>query len=635
MVLIAAILACSILALPARAQAEQMTQNVSWNRLSGTNAYGTMTEIVKKGWSQADSVVIAAFDGYWDALSASALAGQLGAPVLLTGRNSLAADTAAQIKRLKAKNAYVVGGTYWITEKVLKELRALGLTVTRVSGKNAAATSLEVAKLVTAKSNYAIVATDISYHDALAASPFSYAKHAPIFLTENNGKSLPNAAVKAIANGGYSVVIAGGSGSVADGVRKQLENAGVSVTRVSGNNAYETAKKFASWSVGRGMKWSNLGVATVASHYDALTGGALCGKLGSVLLLGDDYSNAACTSIASENKYTMGRAYVLGGDASVGDNTYAKLKQATMTPASQVILDRSKWESRMNLPTDSQVSNYHTSIRSPYLVCWPQFPGTTGWYEYAVDFKADSQPNGTYLSIGNWWMDVSSLESRYATVQGDDGYTAGGAYAGFQKLSDGSTVAIMSVWNIYCTDSSGKTTKITAKKTYPDNPRHEGGFDGEGAGAQVLVDYDWKSGKTYRALVQCGRTAAGNCELLFWVCDLESGAWTHLISYDLGYGDTCMTSAACFLENFDTNYAANVRTMELSNFRVNSREKGTWVSASSAMMQRQFEEWTGSYNYGSTDTCFWAIASGIPNLCTPPEQNKVFYVTNYETGQPY
>ena len=194
--------------------------------------------------------------------------------------------------------------------------------ITRLSGANAAATSLQVAKKLTSTAKTAIVATDISYHDALAASPYSYAQHAPIFLTEDNGSRLPAEAVDTIAKGGYNVVIAGGSASVSDDVFNQLKKAGVDVSRISGNNAYETADLFATWSVKHGMSWSNLGIATVGSHYDALTGGALCGKLGGVLLLGDDYNNTACVRIAGENKFTIGSAYVFGGSASVGDKTY-------------------------------------------------------------------------------------------------------------------------------------------------------------------------------------------------------------------------------------------------------------------------------------------------------------------------
>ena len=144
-----------------------------------------------------------------------------------------------------------------------------------------------------------------------------------------------------------------------------------------------------------------------------------------------------------------------------------------------------------------------------------------------------------------------------------------------------------------------------------------------------------KAGKTYRALVQCGTTAAGNCGVTFKVCDLETGKWTKLISYDLGYKDTGITSLGCFLENYLREQATEVRTAEWSNFRVKSRENSSWVAAKSAKMERQFETWPGSYSFGSDGSCFWAITSGVPKLCKPPANGTTFKVSKAKGGRPY
>ena len=45
--------------------------------------------------------------------------------------------------------------------------------------------------------------------------------------------------------------------------------------------------------------------------------------------------------------------------------------------------------------------------------------------------------------------------------------------------------------------------------------------------------------------------------------------------------------------------------------------------------------WTGSYSFGSDDSCFWAITSGVPNLCKPPANGTSFSVSKAEGGQPY
>ena len=315
------------------------------------------------------------------------------------------------------------------------------------------------------------------------------------------------------------------------------------------------------------------------------------------------------------------------------DNPKAKAS-AIVEVEKRSLLNRSKWEARMHLPTDKQMNEYFTTDRSPYIVCWPKFAGTKRYDEFAVDFRADSQPRGTYVNTGNWWMDISGLKKKYTSVDADDG-EPGGMYAGFQVLENGRKVAIMSVWKLFLTDKNGKKSVIKAKRTYPKKPRIGGDFGGEGTGIKTMVDYNWKAGKKYRSLIQCGTTAAGNCEVTFKVCDLSTGKWTKLVSYDLGYKNTCITSPGCFLENYLRDQATEVRTAEWSNFRVKSHENGSWVTAKSAKMERQFYMWPGSYNFGSNDSCFWAITSGVPNLCKPPANGTSFSVSKAEKGQPY
>ena len=316
------------------------------------------------------------------------------------------------------------------------------------------------------------------------------------------------------------------------------------------------------------------------------------------------------------------------------DNVKAKAS-ITIKVKQGYLLNRSTWKKRMTLPTSKQIAKNETYTRSPYLVCWPKFDGLTGFTEYAVDFRADSQPKGTYVNIGNWWMDVSSLKKRYKSVATDDGDVPGGMYAGFQVLEDGRKVAIMSVWKMYLIDENNNITPFNAKRIYPENPRIADDFGGEGTGVKTLVDYDWQAGKTYRSLIQCGKTNEGNCEVTFSVCDLETGTWTKLVAYDLGYGDTRITNLGCFLENYVPRYASEVRTVQWGNFRAKSHETGSWVSAKKAKMERQFQEWTGSYNYGSDSSCFWAITSGVPDLNPkPPANGKEFSVTKAEEGDP-
>lgn len=55
-----------------------------YERLWGSDRYGTAVEISKKGWTASEYVIIARGSGYTDALCAGPLARKYNAPILLT-----------------------------------------------------------------------------------------------------------------------------------------------------------------------------------------------------------------------------------------------------------------------------------------------------------------------------------------------------------------------------------------------------------------------------------------------------------------------------------------------------------------------------------------------------------------------
>lgn len=293
------------------------------------------------------------------------------------------------------------------------------------------------------------------------------------------------------------------------------------------------------------------------------------------------------------------------------------------------------WSGLMRFPTDAQVKDYKTGERSPYITCEPDF-GISGYTQYAVDFKADYTPNGTYLSVGNWTVDLSDVKRQYRNAY----QPSISGYCGFQVLENGTRVAIMSLWDVYYTDSNGNQRTLVPTLTY-NAPKYAGGrHDEEGGGINCLVYYDWKAGNPYRALIQMGTSATtGNTVMEFWVLDLVTMQWTRLIEYDLGFTTSRMTWTTTFLENYITRYAGAIRTMELSNFRAYSLT-GKWVSAKSATFGLNGYTdstgqviCTGSYNWGSDGRSFWTITTGLPNRATVPTKTR-FTVNACETGSP-
>lgn len=300
-----------------------------WTRLAGDNALQTMQKISQKGFEGGASVVvIASSEGYWDALSASSIAGAKGAPVLLSGPSKLSAEAAAEIERLHPTKAFVVGGEATLAPAVADELTSMGLEVERLSGQSATDTADAVAAaLGEARAKTCVIASGAGYWDALSASPYAYAKKAPIFLTPASGGSLTDATIAAIKAGGYErAIVAGGAGSVPEEVVGQLKTAGVAtVERVWGQSAYETSAEMASFSIKEGMLANGMGVATGTGYWDALAGAALCGSKNSVLLLADDGRLAAFDGVFDAHKSSIKEGYVFGGELSVTPATWDHL----------------------------------------------------------------------------------------------------------------------------------------------------------------------------------------------------------------------------------------------------------------------------------------------------------------------
>lgn len=79
-------------------------------RLGGEDRHETAALISKHNFESADTVIIATGTDFADALAASGLAGCVEGPVLLTRPGNLPDVTASELRRLRARNAIIVGG---------------------------------------------------------------------------------------------------------------------------------------------------------------------------------------------------------------------------------------------------------------------------------------------------------------------------------------------------------------------------------------------------------------------------------------------------------------------------------------------------------------------------------------------
>lgn len=198
-------------------------------RLGGANRYDTAARVVNKIFAESSYddifnwqyVFLATGRDFPDALSASAAAGFLNAPVLLTDGKSKSLDAEAMkiLRRMKPHQVYVVGGTGAVSAEIESQVRTLAPKVDRLGGADRYATSREVAGAVfrmdqpypTVASQFWATGTD--FPDALSGAPAAARAGAPLYVVRPT--CVPSQVLVDIEKKGTQVVnILGGEGAL-------------------------------------------------------------------------------------------------------------------------------------------------------------------------------------------------------------------------------------------------------------------------------------------------------------------------------------------------------------------------------------------------------------------------------------
>lgn len=306
----------------------------SMPRLAGYTRYETAGLLFDQGkWQQGGSVVLASGANYPDALAASALAGDLNAPIMLTDPNGLSSETEQRIQNFKPSRVYIIGGKAAVSasvERRVAQLAGSGANIHRIAGDTRYDTSLKVASSLSNPSDTIIVTTGTNYADALSISPYAFATGSPVVLSSPSS-GLSDSALKAIKKAGYKkAVIVGGTSAVPASVTLQLKAQGIgSITRLSGDTRYETSAKIAEFELKQNVGFTMDGayLATGQNFPDALAAGALSGKHLVPLLLVDPSAREAC-SFLSKYKGEVSCVTFVGGTSAIGNAEAASITRA-------------------------------------------------------------------------------------------------------------------------------------------------------------------------------------------------------------------------------------------------------------------------------------------------------------------
>lgn len=215
-------------------------------RLDGTNRYVTAATAALERYADGAPVVyVTTGADYPDALTASALAGSEGGPVLLTRSDLLTEVTRATLLELDPERVVVVGGRSAVQDGVVAALEsATGLDVERIEGAQRFATAARVAERFEDPSRV-YVATGRDYPDALAAGARAGAQDVPVLLVDTDRVPLDTREVLAQWDLD-EVVVLGGRAVVEPGVITELAAlTGADVERVEGDDRYGTAAALA------------------------------------------------------------------------------------------------------------------------------------------------------------------------------------------------------------------------------------------------------------------------------------------------------------------------------------------------------------------------------------------------------
>ena len=521
--------AAMVLSAAITVSAAETGSGISTARVYGDTRFTTATKVADQlktahGLKLFNNIVVANSDEFADALSATALAVQKKAPILVVNKNN-----EAEVKDYIAKNlvtdgtVYIIGGTSAVRESFEKSLK--DCKVVRLGGANRYETNLEVLGELNV-GNKVMVASGLAYADALSAS----ATGNPIMLV---GKSLTAEQKEYVKSlGSKSFYIIGGTSAVSNSVASEFKGA----KRLFGDTRYETgiaiAKEFF-------KSAKSVYIASGDAFPDGLTGGVLANKEGAPLLLVNENNTVQAADYVKSAG--VKKVTAIGGTAAISDKalkSVAGIKvvdadvptgvKVTYDGAGRFVIDWNDvkgadgYQVQVRSEGKTTWKNYWTS---EYGNCYPQDPTTYKEVSYLTQSKALWQ-----LDVADSWQEIRVRS--YDTVNGKKVFSDWSDTARIEATNTAASIQkaaveyMKSKYNgnyTYYNNSDGTSTgKIENGSLTPDSPNAQYDF------AMSGYPYD-----QYEDLDRLYDTIDYVCELRF----TSGKAGGYLYIEDAGNGD--------------------------------------------------------------------------------------------------
>ncbi len=128
------------------------SMGVSVTRVNGSNRYMVSSAIARAAVAQArldkhvvDTAYLSTGQNFPDALAASPVSAKTRRPILLTEKDSLTQSTRSVLRDLGIKKVVILGGTASVSATVEAQLKAAGISVSRIEGATRYNTAINVA----------------------------------------------------------------------------------------------------------------------------------------------------------------------------------------------------------------------------------------------------------------------------------------------------------------------------------------------------------------------------------------------------------------------------------------------------------------------------------------------------------
>jgi putative cell wall-binding protein len=232
---------------------EMVFPEPTFERLEATDNVAAAIAFSQTAYEDGDATfaLLGRDDLFADSLSSGGVQGRMGAPLLLTPSNSLDGRVRSELERLGVRTVIMLGGPNALSEGVERAVRDAGFGVRRVFGPNRYSTAVAVAERFFPRADSVVLARGAGdadatrgFADALGAGAAAAITDQPLILTSTEALAAETRSY--LQDNPIDVVtIVGGTAAISEGVESEIEELGIDVMRLAGDDRTGTAAQVA------------------------------------------------------------------------------------------------------------------------------------------------------------------------------------------------------------------------------------------------------------------------------------------------------------------------------------------------------------------------------------------------------